>query len=97
MSVVLAGRAVVVGLEGAVVVALLPVLHVHHAGAGRVVAHQHVVAVVVVDRGVAVHDLRHYVPAYFGEGRAEDNTNVSFEPPEPRHELMYFPDMVPLE
>jgi hypothetical protein len=48
MCVVFLGGAIVKGFEGALVVGLLPVLHVHHTGARRVMSHQDVISLVIV-------------------------------------------------
>lgn len=48
MGVVLASGTVIEGLESAMVESLFPVLHVHDAGARRIVADQNIVSFVVV-------------------------------------------------
>ena len=97
MGVVLAGGTVIEGLESAMVESLFPVLHVHDAGARRIVADQNIVSFVVVYWSVSVHDLGHDISAYFGEGWAENDSHIGREPSESGHKLVKSSQMEPLD
>lgn len=95
MRIVLLRRSIVEGLEGALVVRLLPVLHIKDAGARGVVTDEDVVSFIVINGGVAVHDLGHDVCADLAEGGTEDYADVCFEPAEAGHELVDASEVVP--